>query len=897
MADSKRSSSTAISSVSNSTSTGGTSSSKSSRKSKNDLIRTIVGGYLKQRNYLINDRFRKSDLILTQSSEQIVMNTAIENEISKANSFLFSNIFCLNNNPAQVDQHFAKLCSFIKYQKDAVRKELSELVFPLLCHLYIEMLKGRDWRPAIEFLRKHAPVLVGPIEPSTAPPSSSPLLIMNQKINGTVEEQQASGIPIATVQSSAIIFTPTSEVVSNFVIEANRLESFKQLIQKLSQITRIQDLDNDDLTLQFRSCQYVIRLSSVSIVALRRYLAKHGHSLVLQILRNWFSFETNDDKDFLDYNPDTSKPKPDKRPRLLSPSNGIDLLNGLSPMDHFPEQEQPLLEYDFSEHSDAENTKFLLRNGFTSAFIRHKIREMNGSDDDGTNRLMDLMDDDDDEDDTTGYLPGLAAISPVTTKIPEQKLDPTTQPAASTTEDISGLFRGITCAERLKKLKDCTEKLNQYHSPLCIYQVENVDNDRLSAVAIDDKCCHLASGFEDATIMLWSVNRSTQIGRKPYAGLWDKVCCWNVTSCKNSFNDWDESEDDDEEGGEKGYVDAVESTSREKLNKLLPPHSRQPGKRDRWKQYMERKCSENAFTETGGITLRGHSNAVTDLLFSNHYPLLLSVSRDLTMRAWQASDYNCRAVYRGHNHPIWCVTESPTGLYLATGSRDTTARLWSTDREFPLQIYVGHTQDVDTVAFHPNGNYLATGSTDLTVRLWCVTSGKLFRIFTDCKQPIQRIAFSPDGKYLATAGEETKVRVFDLAAGSQLTELRDHTSAVSCVTWSDNSRHLATAGTDGTVRIWDAVKMVSSSSSSSSSSSASVTASNQSATTGNSNTLTNSGVTNNGINHSSHKTLSSSSSSNSSNSSLLLAYSTGCRRIYRLHYNQYSGSLGCIGNS
>lgn len=37
------------------------------------------------------------------------MNTAIENEISKANSFLFSNIFCLNNNPAQVDQHFVKL--------------------------------------------------------------------------------------------------------------------------------------------------------------------------------------------------------------------------------------------------------------------------------------------------------------------------------------------------------------------------------------------------------------------------------------------------------------------------------------------------------------------------------------------------------------------------------------------------------------------------------------------------------------------------------------------------------------------------------------------------------------------------------------------------------------------
>lgn len=57
--------------------------------------------------------------------------------------------------------------------------------------------------------------------------------------------------------------------------------------------------------------------------------------------------------------------------------------------------------------------------------------------------------------------------------------------------------------------------------------------------------------------------------------------------------------------------------------------------------------------------------------------------------------------FRGHNYPVWCVTESSIGLYLATGSRDFTARLWSTDREFPLQTYVGHTQDVDvSYCFH-----------------------------------------------------------------------------------------------------------------------------------------------------------------------------------------------------
>ncbi|XP_058812207.1 uncharacterized protein LOC131676855 [Topomyia yanbarensis] len=892
MAESKRS-----------TTTSSSSSSSKSRKSRNDLIRSVVGSYLKQRNYGVNDRFRRSDLILTQSTDQIVMNTAIKNEISKANSFLFSNIFCLNNNPAQVDQHFAKLCNFIKCQPVPVRQELSELVNPLLCHLYIEMLKGRDWRPAIDFLRKHAPML-GRIEPSIAPPSSSPL-IMNQKINGTVEDQQATGIPVSTVQNSAIVFSPAQDTTPP------KLETFKQLVGKLSQITRIQDLENEPLTLQFRSCQYEIRLCGASVAALRRYLAKYGHSLILQILRNWFYFETSDDKDFNDYSPDQAPPRQGKKPRLAI-SNGLELINGDAPID--AEQTGP--EYDFSEHSDEENVKFLLRNGFSSTFLRYKIRQLNGSLDGGGGGGVegrghsDLstvdMDDDDDEDDTTGYMPPLEEI-PVKSEVYQDGTEQQFQ------DDMSGLFRKITSAERLRKLRECTERLNQYQVPLCIYQVENVD-DRLTSVAIDGDSCHLASGFEDSSIMLWSVSRSTQMGRKPYATLRDRRCSWNVTSCDSRFSEEEEEGEVEQEDNHRGESSGLGNLFRDKSraeidrqNKLLPVYSRHQSKRERWKQFMERRCCDNVFTETGGVALRGHSNAITDLLFSGHGPLLMSVSRDLTMRAWHASDYNCRAVYRGHNHPIWCLAESTTGLYLATGSRDTTARLWSTDREFPLQIYVGHTQDVDTVAFHPNGNYLATGSTDLTVRLWCVTSGKLFRIFTDCRQPIQRVCFSPDGKYLAAAGEENRVRIFDLAAGSQLTELRDHTSAVTCVAWSPNSRHFVSAGADGTVRIWDATRMVSSTSSSSSSS----TSTSSSAGSSNSNqqniinspnnaAAVGSGVSNNGINSNNHtnptQRTSSSGSSKSSNN-LLLAYSTGSRRIYRLYYNQLNGSLSCIGSS
>lgn len=97
----------------------------------------------------------------------------------------------------------------------------------------------------------------------------------------------------------------------------------------------------------------------------------------------------------------------------------------------------------------------------------------------------------------------------------------------------------------------------------------------------------------------------------------------------------------------------------------------------------------------GGIHLRGHRAGVTSVKFSLHYPLLYSVSKDGDMRCWRAEDLECGGIYKGHRYPIWCMDESPVGMYLATGSKDLTARLWSLEKNFPLITYIGHTQDVE----------------------------------------------------------------------------------------------------------------------------------------------------------------------------------------------------------
>lgn len=98
--------------------------------------------------------------------------------------------------------------------------------------------------------------------------------------------------------------------------------------------------------------------------------------------------------------------------------------------------------------------------------------------------------------------------------------------------------------------------------------------------------------------------------------------------------------------------------------------------------------------------MRGHSLGVTGVQFSKHYPLLYSISKDSTMRCWRAENFRCAGIYSGHRYPIWCMDESPTGLYAATGSKDFTVRLWCLEKELPFVTYVGHTQDVEVNFFY-----------------------------------------------------------------------------------------------------------------------------------------------------------------------------------------------------
>ena len=201
--------------------------------------------------------------------------------------------------------------------------------------------------------------------------------------------------------------------------------------------------------------------------------------------------------------------------------------------------------------------------------------------------------------------------------------------------------------------------------------------------------------------------------------------------------------------------------------------------------------------------LVGHSGPVFTTRFSRDNRILLSCSKDGTVRLWSLDLFTNLIAYKGHRFPIWDLDYAPFGYYFASASADRTAKLWSTDCATPLRILCGHLSDVDCVKFHPNSNYVATGSSDCTIRLWDIQSGSCVRIITGHQAPVTGLAFSADGKSIASCSSDGCVNLFDLGSSKLIKRLGTHDKCVYSIDYASDNGSVATGGADNCVMVWD----------------------------------------------------------------------------------------------
>ncbi len=204
------------------------------------------------------------------------------------------------------------------------------------------------------------------------------------------------------------------------------------------------------------------------------------------------------------------------------------------------------------------------------------------------------------------------------------------------------------------------------------------------------------------------------------------------------------------------------------------------------------------------LSLPGHKQSVTEVIFSHDNKLIASTSFDRTVRIWR-TDGTLQQILKGHEDLVWSTSFSPNSKLIATASSDKTIKIWSLDGVL-LQTLKGHTRPVTSVRFSPDGKMLASTSQDKTVKLWKRDEKREFRLdktLSGHQDEVWGCNFSPDGEMIASASNDWTVKLWN-THGKLLNTLADSTTGLGSVNWSGDSKTVAGGSMDGKVRVWRA---------------------------------------------------------------------------------------------
>jgi len=233
-------------------------------------------------------------------------------------------------------------------------------------------------------------------------------------------------------------------------------------------------------------------------------------------------------------------------------------------------------------------------------------------------------------------------------------------------------------------------------------------------------------------------------------------------------------------------------------------------------------------------TIKGHTKAVLDVDYGGPRgnTLLASCSSDLTIKLWDPNDdYKNIRTLPGHDHSVSAVRFIPSGAagspmsgnLLVSASRDKTLRIWDVTTGYCVKTLSGHLDWVRDVAPSPDGRFLFSGGNDQVPRLWDISSGETKATFLGHEHVVECVAFAPSTSYeylaamaglkkpppasssaefLATGSRDKSIRLWD-ARGTLIKTLVGHDNWVRALVFHPGGKYLLSVSDDKTLRCWD----------------------------------------------------------------------------------------------
>ncbi|GAA55861.1 POC1 centriolar protein homolog A, partial [Clonorchis sinensis] len=202
------------------------------------------------------------------------------------------------------------------------------------------------------------------------------------------------------------------------------------------------------------------------------------------------------------------------------------------------------------------------------------------------------------------------------------------------------------------------------------------------------------------------------------------------------------------------------------------------------------------------ITFRAHTAAIRWVDLSSDDLRMCTASADKSVKVWNL--HRQKFLFSLNQHVNWvrCCRFSPDGRLIISSSDDKTIKLWDCENQSCVHTFYESGGFASHLDFHPSGNCFASGGTNSSVKLWDLRMNRLLQHYDAHTAPVNKISCHPNGHFLISASDDATLKIFDLLEGRALYTLQGHTGPVTAVNFSRSGDHFASGGNDAQVFLW-----------------------------------------------------------------------------------------------
>ncbi|XP_071715193.1 protein TORMOZ EMBRYO DEFECTIVE [Rutidosis leptorrhynchoides] len=210
---------------------------------------------------------------------------------------------------------------------------------------------------------------------------------------------------------------------------------------------------------------------------------------------------------------------------------------------------------------------------------------------------------------------------------------------------------------------------------------------------------------------------------------------------------------------------------------------------------------------------RGHMGGIGAVAFAKKsFNFFVSGSSDLTLKVWNldglsddvndASSLKTKAVTAAHDKDINALAVAPNDSLVCSGSQDRTARIWKLPELTPGVVLKGHKRGIWSVEFSPVDQCVITGSGDKTIKIWAISDGSCLKTFEGHTSSVFKVQFLTRGTQFVSCGADGLVKLWTVKTNECVATYDQHEDKVWALTVGKKTEMLATGGSDAVINLW-----------------------------------------------------------------------------------------------